>query len=99
MKMNSVIENLTGMDAMSDQVIATDLLISAKTGVIRSAVALTEMATPELKETLRKQLDQTITFHQQVTEYMMSRGLYHPYQMKEQLAVDLQNAQTALNMS
>jgi similar to spore coat protein len=97
--MNGVIENLTGMSNMTDQVIAADLLISAKTGVTRLAVALTESTTPEIKQALHNQLDQAVTFHEQVSRYMVSRGFYHPYQVKEQLAVDLQNAQTALTLS
>lgn len=40
--MNGLIETLTGMDKMTDQVIATDFLISAKSGVQNYAVAITE---------------------------------------------------------
>lgn len=40
--MNALIESLTGMNKMSDQVIATDFLIAAKSGVRNYAIALTE---------------------------------------------------------
>ncbi len=38
--MNSVIEKLMGVDVLTDQVIASDLLISAKSGVKDYAFAL-----------------------------------------------------------
>ncbi|KAF6598992.1 spore coat protein, partial [Paenibacillus sp. EKM208P] len=40
--MNSIVQNMTGMGGMTDQVIASDLLISAKSGIKSYAIALTE---------------------------------------------------------
>jgi similar to spore coat protein len=42
--MNQLIQNMIGMGGMSDQIIATDFLISAKEGVRNYAVAITETA-------------------------------------------------------
>jgi similar to spore coat protein len=97
--MNSVIESLTGMDKMSDQVIATDFLISAKTGVRNYAMALTEVATPEARAILRKQLNDAIATHEAITSYMMKNGYYHAYNPIEQFKVDMQAADTALGLT
>lgn len=97
--MNAIIESLTGMNKMSDQVIATDFLISAKNGIINYAAAITETKSPELKAALRKQLDAAILTHEIITEYMMKKGYYHPYDLQEQSKVDLKTTDTALSLT
>ncbi|MFC3885705.1 spore coat protein [Bacillus songklensis] len=96
--MTNFLQNLAGMGALTDQVIATDFLISAKSGVINTALAVTETATPELKAALRKQLGDAIETHEKITNYMISKGYYHPHDLKEQLQVDLNTTQTVLNL-
>jgi similar to spore coat protein len=96
--MNIILEHLTGMNALTDQVIAMDLLITAKSGVRNYAMAITEAATPEIKAVLSKQLDEAINLHEQMTMYMIERGLYHPWNVNEQIQLDLLNIQTALNV-
>ncbi|CAG9621912.1 hypothetical protein BACCIP111883_02703 [Sutcliffiella rhizosphaerae] len=54
--MNTIIETLTGMEALTDQVVAMDLLIAAKSGVRNYAMAVTESGTPEIKEMLTRHL-------------------------------------------
>jgi similar to spore coat protein len=95
--MNTLLEHLTGMNSMTDQVIAMDFLIAAKSGVRNYAMALTETGTPEVKATLAKQLDEAIDMHERITMYMMEKGLYHPWNVNEQVQLDLNNIQTALN--
>lgn len=97
--MNSIIESLTGMNKMSDQVIATDFLISAKTGVRNYAMALTESATPEVRAVLRKQLNDAIATHEVIANYMMKNGYYHAYNPQEQYKVDMAAADTALKLT
>ena len=97
--MNQLIQNLIGMGGMTDQVIATDFLISAKAGVRNYAVAITETGTPELKEALRAQLNDAIATHERITNYMMAKGFYHPHNLKEQLEVDLTVSDTALGLA
>ena len=97
--MNQLIQNLMGMGGMTDQVIATDFLISAKAGVRNYAVAITEAGTPELKTALREQLNAAILTHEKITNYMISRGFYHPYDLSEQLQVDLTVGETAFNLA
>jgi similar to spore coat protein len=96
--MTGMIQNMAGMGGMTDQVIATDLLLSAKSGIKNYALALTETTTPEVREALKGQLDSAIESHDQITRYMVSKGFYHPGNMSEQLAVDMQATQTALSL-
>jgi similar to spore coat protein len=96
---NQLIQNFMGMGGLTDQVIATDFLISAKAGVRNYAIAITETATPELKAALRVQLNDAIATHERITNYMVSRGFYHPHDLSAQLEVDLNVADTALNLS
>lgn len=97
--MNPIIENLTGMNTLTDQVIASDLLISAKSGVRNYAIALTEAATPEVRALLHAQLRDAIDFHEEISNFMMSKGWYHPYNPGEQIQLDLKKGQTALNVT
>jgi similar to spore coat protein len=96
--MNPIIERLTGTAAMTDQVIAADLLISAKSGVRNYAIALTETASAEVRTVLRRHLEDAIRTHEQVSNYMADQGWYHAYDATKQIQLDIQNAQTALNL-
>lgn len=96
--MNTIVENITRMNTLSDQVIATDLLLAAKNGIKSLSVAVTETASPDVRQVLVKQLNDSIGFHAAVTDYMMNKGYYHPYNVSEQLQVDFTNAQTAQNL-
>ena len=97
--MNQLVQNIMGMGGMTDQVIATDFLISAKEGVRNYAVAITETATPELKDELREQLRAAISTHERISNYMISKGYYHPHELREQLVIDLTTTNTALNLA
>jgi similar to spore coat protein len=97
--MAGMMQNMAGMGGMTDQVIATDLLLSAKSGIKNYAMALSEAATPEVREALKDQLNSAIEAHEKVTNYMVSKGYYHPGNMSEQLNVDMQATQTALNLT
>lgn len=90
---------MIGMGGMTDQVIASDFLISAKAGVRNYTVAITEAATPELRSVLREHLLAAIQTHENITNYMISRGFYHPHDMSEQLNVDLTASDTAIQLA
>lgn len=96
--MNTILQNLIGMGAMTDQVLAMDFLISAKSGVRNYAMAVTEVGTPEIKTTLTKHLEEAIDMHEKITMYMIERGWYHPWNVDEQIRLDQQNIETALNV-
>lgn len=97
--MNGLIESLTGMSKMTDQVIATDFLISAKSGVQNYAVAITETTSPEVRVILKKQLQDAIATHEKISNYMMKKGYYNAYDMQEQYKVDMKTTDTALNLT
>lgn len=97
--MNALIESLTGMNKMSDQVIATDFLIAAKSGVRNYAIALTETTNPEVRNILRKQLKDAISTHEKIFNYMMERGYYNPYDVEQQFEIDMTTTETALNLA
>ncbi|HYK74282.1 MAG TPA: spore coat protein [Pseudoneobacillus sp.] len=96
--MNQFLQNMMGMDGMTEQVITTDFLIAAKSGVRNYAFALTEVATSELRTALREQLRAAIATHEAVSNYMIEKGYYHPHSLGEQLQVDLTAAQTATEL-
>lgn len=96
--MNPIVEHMTGLNTLTDEVIAMDLLINAKSGVRNYAMAVTECATPEVREILMKQLGEAIDSHQKISDYMVQHGLYHPYHVQEQIQLDLRNIQTAMNI-
>ncbi|OLN22545.1 spore coat protein [Domibacillus antri] len=97
--MNGLMKNFTGMKGMTDEVIASDLLLAAKSGVTFTAFALTEAATPELRSVLREQLMAAITAHNNISQYMMAKGYYHPYDFNQQIQADVTAAQTAQNLT
>lgn len=97
--MNAIIESLTGMDKMSDQVIATDFLISAKSAVRNYSIALTETTSQNVRTVLREQLSDAITTHETISNYMMKKGYYNAYNLNEQYKVDMQTTETALNLT
>jgi similar to spore coat protein len=96
--MNEFIQGLMGMGDINDEVIASDFLISAKSGIRNYAFALTETATPELRDTLNKQLSSAIELHERISNYMTSKGYYYPHNINDQLNVDVQTSKTALNI-
>ena len=85
-------------DIMDDQTIATDLLLSAKSGVRSLAVAITETATPEIKKLLKKELETAIDLHDKIAQYMIEKEMYHAYDIKEQVSQDLKNAKEAMKI-
>lgn len=97
--MNNLIKKLTGMSGMTDQVIATDFLISAKAGVRNIAFAITESGTPEVRLALREQLKNAVETHEMISNYMISHGMYYPNNLKKQLELDLNISDTALDLS
>ena len=96
--MNDFLKSIIGMGGMSDQVIATDFLISTKAAIRNIAFALTESGTPEVRDMLKKQLRIAVDTHEKITHYMIMNDSYHPYNLKDQLAVDQKITETALKL-
>lgn len=96
--MNPIVETLTGMDTMKDQVIAADFLISTKTAVKDLALALTEASSDEVKKLLRSHLEDAINTNEKAKELMASKGWYDAYNVNHQIQMDLKNADTVLSL-
>jgi len=97
--MNNLVKSLMGMGGMTDQVIASDFLISAKAGIRNLAFAITECESPEVRSELKAQLKTAVETHEKITNFMVSRGMYHPNDLSEQLNLDLSITETALNLT
>lgn len=76
---------------------AGHLLGFAKTAVRNYAIAITETATPQLRETLQKQLNSAIMLHGKIYYFMHERGLYPSYHLDQLLALDVTVANKALS--
>ncbi|AYK59194.1 spore coat protein CotF [Bacillus subtilis] len=75
-----------------------DLLGFAKTSVRSYAIAITETATPQLRNVLVKQLNAAIQLHAHVYRYMYQHGYYPSYNLSELLKNDVRNANRAISM-
>jgi similar to spore coat protein len=78
---------------------ATDFLISAKSGIRNIAFAITETASPELRAALKEQLRVAVETHEGISNYMVSKGYYHPYDLNQQIQVDMITSKDALELS
>ncbi|MFC4401996.1 spore coat protein [Gracilibacillus xinjiangensis] len=97
--MTNMLQKIAGMAGMTDQVIATDFLISTKTAVRNLTFALTESVTPDVREVLQKQLTYAMEAHEKISQYMMEKGYYNPSDIEEQLEVDLKASKAALKLA
>ncbi|MEK3732952.1 MULTISPECIES: spore coat protein [Paenibacillus] len=80
--------NALNMPEMADMTLAVDFLMRAKEGVRNTAIALTETVSPEARSLLRRQLSQGIALHQEITDLMMRKKWFHPYELTEQYQLD-----------
>ncbi|QGQ98106.1 spore coat protein [Paenibacillus psychroresistens] len=95
--MNIIIENATGKkNILTDQIMAVDLLNSAKTAVKMCAAALTESTTEEIRSLLKDQLKVAICAHENISKFMIEKCWYKPFDINEQLQLDMDNAKDAL---
>ncbi|MRN55006.1 spore coat protein [Paenibacillus sp. LC-T2] len=78
---------------------ATDFLLRAKEGVQNTAVALTESVSPDVRALLRSQLQQGIMLHQEITDLMIRKKWFHPYDLQKQYQLDQLSADDCSGMS
>lgn len=86
------------MKTFSDQVIAHDVLISDVAALQMYTNALSETYSEEVRDVLREQLDETISMHEQITNYMKNQGWYHPHDPVQQMKIVQKQAETALEL-
>jgi similar to spore coat protein len=96
--MKVTIENAIGKNVLTDQIMATDLLNSAKTSVKNYAISLTESTTEEIRTLLKEQLDVAILAHEKISKYMINKDWYKPYDTMQQLQLDMDNAKVAIDI-
>lgn len=77
---------------------AGHLLGIAKNCVKNYAAAVTEAATPQLKDTFVKHLNHAIKLHTKVFNFMHERGFYPAYDLHQLLENDKKTAKKALEM-
>jgi spore coat protein CotF len=80
--------NSLNVPELADITFAMDFLMQAKSGVRNIAIALTESASPEVRSALKKQLRQGIALHQEITDLMLEKKWFHPYELSEQYQLD-----------
>jgi similar to spore coat protein len=97
--MKKLVKKLTGMQNMSNQIIATDMLLDLKNSINNYAIALTEATSTEIRSILRRHLNDTIAEHEALTKYMIENEYYLPFDFKEQVELDIDNTDTALNLT
>ncbi|ASB61789.1 spore gernimation protein GerQ [Bacillus sp. A053] len=88
--------NSLNVPELADTTFAMDFLIRVKEGVRNTAVALTETASPDVRALLRKQLMQGIAMHQEITELMISKKWFYPYELSEQYKLDQLSAKNTI---
>lgn len=77
---------------------AANLLGFFKTAVRSYAIAITETATPSLRETFLKHLNNGVALHAKVFNFMYANGYYPSYNLEQLLANDIKMATAALRM-
>ncbi|MFC6332683.1 spore coat protein [Paenibacillus septentrionalis] len=88
--------NSLNMPEMADMTFAMDFLIRAKEGVRNLSIALTETASPDVRSLLRNHLKQGIEMHQEITELMIRKKWFHPYELNEQYQLDQLSAKNTV---
>lgn len=87
--MGQILKELSGMSAMSDQVIAADFQLSVKSGIRAYASALSNAVTPYVRDVLKRHLDAAVNSQAMITNYMISKGYYQAYDPQKQFAMDI----------
>ena len=77
---------------------AGDLLALFKTSVRNYSIAITETATPAVRNVLKQHLLAAIDTHAKAYSFMYSRGLYPSYNFEKLLQDDVRVANKALRM-
>lgn len=93
------IKNSDGMPAMVDSTIALSFMLNVKSGIRNCAIALTEIEDQEARDAIKGMLNRGIDMHTQISELMMTKGWFYPYEVKEQFGIDQMAAQAATQIA
>jgi similar to spore coat protein len=94
----TILGSIAHMAGLSDQVIATDFLVSVKSAIQNYGMAITEVTSAELRNMLKKHLNDAIETHEAISGFMMDKGYYHAYDLQEQKGEILKVTHTALDL-
>lgn len=88
----------TGAAAQPDKVIAGDLLSDVKSFNSACAMGINESTNPQVREFFSKCLQDGMKEHERITQVLMQKGWYKPYEQPEQqLKTDMTSAMQAVN--
>lgn len=93
------IDNMEGMPALVDSTIAMSFLINAKSGIRNCAIALTEVADIEARAEITNMLSRAIDLHTEITDLMLMKGWFHPFEPYRQFDLDKVSSNTALRIA
>ncbi|MCG1009993.1 spore coat protein [Salinicoccus sp. ID82-1] len=85
MELDDILKNAGGK---TDELVATELLVSSKATVRAYAVALTETVNPEIRDMLKRQMSQALNQHARITDYMVAHDMLHPFDLEKQVKKD-----------
>ena len=93
------LENAEEMPGLVDSTIALNFMLNVKSGIRNCAIALTEIADPEARAEIRSMLEAQIDLHVRISELMMDKGWFHPYEVNEQFKLDRMSSRAALQIA
>lgn len=79
-----------------DTAMAIDLLVVSKDVLRRDLDALTESVTPIAIKILRRQLEEDLALHEEISNLLVAQGWLLPYDVNEQFQLDGEFAQTSM---
>ncbi|UUZ80206.1 spore coat protein [Paenibacillus sp. P26] len=91
--------NAEGMPNLADSAFAMDFLIAAKAGVRNCAVALTEAISREVRTIVRRQLEEALALHEEISQLMINKGWLNPFYLNKQYDLDLVSAETTVKIA
>ncbi len=94
----TIASGIAHLAGLNDQVISSDFVTSIKSTIQNYSIAVTEVTSHDLRNVLKKQLNDAIEVHEEISDYIMSKGYYHAYDIQEQKSEILKVSQTALNL-
>lgn len=94
-----ILESIAHMAGLSDQIIASDFLVSVKSAIQNYGIAITKVTSPDLRNILKEQLNVAIETHESISSYMIDKGYYHAYDIQEQKSEILKVTDTALELN
>nr|WP_024836552.1 spore coat protein [Clostridium sp. 12(A)] len=95
----TVLSGFAHMAGLTDQIIVTDFVTSLKSAIQNYGIAITEVTSPEIREILKKQLNDVLDTQEVISNYMVEKGFYHAYDIQEQKKEILKVSKVAIELS